>query len=1000
MSLTKHSLPLNFSKGLDTKTDPFQVAPGNFLALTNTVFTTGGQLKKRNGFPQLTSPPPNSNVTSLTTWSSGLIALGDSLYSYNADSSQWQNKGPIKPVSLSVLPLVRTAYSNSAVDSTVAPNGLVCTVFLDGDGNYKYQIDDSASGETIVSVTALPSTATQARVFVLGAYFVITFLATVSASPHLRYIAIPTSNPINPATAKDISTSVASLTAGYDGYVSNNTLFIAWAGADGGGAIRVAYLNAILVQSSTVVFTGHTASLMSVTADNTMGSPIVWVSAYSSTDTYTWALSSVLNAILSAKHTITSETLVAITSTAQNGVLSLFYEVSNSYGFSGGARSDLINTITCTQGGTLGTETLVLRSVGLGSKAFLFNGLNYMMAAYGGTSSNISLEPTYFLIDQTGTAIARFASANGAGYASTQVLASVTLDGSNALIGYLYKDLIQAISTTNTTSQAGFYSQTGVNLINFNLSEVPQNTAETGGILCITGGFLWMYDGNAPVEQGFHVFPEAMTAVPSTSAGSMTAQQYFYQFTYEWTDGTGVIHRSTPSIPIGAVLGGTGEVALNIPTLRLTAKIGVRIVIYRWSAGQQTYYQVTSVTSPLLNDKTVDYVTYTDTVADSGILGNNIIYTAGGVIGNLPGPACDTLALFDNRLWLIYSEDRNLLGFSKQVIEATTVEMSDLLTLYVAPSTGAQGSTGNLQVIFPMDDKLILFKADALAYVNGTGPDNTGSNNQYSQPIFITSTIGSSNPKSVVFSPQGLFFDSDQGRWILGRDLSTNYVGAPVAAFNDIPAVGTVNVPEQNQIRITLPSTTLVYNYFYGQWGTFTGIPAISSTLYRGEHTFLNQFGQVFQELDGSYVDGSQPVLMSFTTAWFNLAGLQGFQRAYFFFLLGQYISPHRLAISVAYDYNPSPQQSLVITPINYAPAYGSDAAYGASTPYGGPGSMEWWRVFFGQGKCTAFQISLQEQFDYTLGTIPGAGFTLSGLNLIYGAKDSYPRLPAVQSAS
>lgn len=513
-----------------------------------------------------------------------------------------------------------------------------------------------------------------------------------------------------------------------------------------------------------------------------------------------------------------------------------------------------------------------------------------------------------------------------------------------------------------------------------------------------------MYDGIKPVEQGFHLYPENILASASTSGGSLSAQQYYYQVVYEWTDGNGNIHRSSPSIPVGASTSGTtSSVTLNIPTLRLTYKTApnaVRIVIYRWSTGQQTYYQITSVTVPLLNSLTVDSVTYVDTLSDSSILGNNILYTTGGVIENLPGPACDVVALFDDRLWLVNAEDRNLLSFSKQVIEATPIEMSDLLTVYVAPTTGAQGSTGLLTAISPMDDKLILFKPNALAYLNGSGPDNTGANNQYSQPIFITSTIGTSTPKSIIFEPQGLIFDTNQGRWELGRSLSTKYLGAPVATFNSQTAVGAVNVPGLNQVRITLPDTTLVYNYFYDQWGTFVGIPAISSTLYQGLHTFLNSSGQVYQETPGLYLDGSRPVLLSFTTSWFNLAGLQGFERAYFFFLLGTYISPHKLAISIAYDYNSSPSQSMLVQPINYAPAYGADAAYGASTPYGGPGNIEWWKIFLAQQKCTAFQINVQEVYDPVLATMPGAGFTLSGLNLVFGSKGNYPRLPAAQSAS
>lgn len=1001
MALQKQSLSLNFAKGLDTKTDKWQVNPGNFLLLENSVFTVGGQLTKRNGFDQLTSLPSDAHATALNTHNGNLVAFGNSLYAYNNSSKVWQNKGTIPPVSLSTTPVVRTSFSNTAPDACVAPNGLVCSVFQDGDGSYKYTINTADTGESIVAITNLPATSTQARTFFLAGYFLITYLVTASGVPHLQFIAIPAVNPTNPGTPVDISTLVASLTAGYDAVMANNTLFVAHANSTGG--INVTYINSALAVASAVTLAGHTATLMSLTADVTGSNFAIYITAYAATNAFTYAISSTLATILAATQTITGETVVELTSTAQNGVLTLFYEVNTVYSYAS-IRTDIIRTVTCTKTGSVGSPSTIARSVGLGSKAFLLNGISYMVAAYGGPQSQNSLEPTDFLIDGTGAVISRFATANGGGYATTQVLPSVTLQGNVAYISYLLRDLIQAISRTDTSSQAGFYSQTGVNLMAFNLSQTAQNAVEIGGTLCITGGFLWMYDGIKPVEQGFHLYPENVLATPATSGGTMTAQQYYYQVVYEWTDGNGNGHRSAPSIPVGALTTtGASQVALNIPTLRLTYKTApnaVRIVIYRWSTAQQTYYQITSVTSPTVNTLTGDSVAYVDTVPDTSIVGNNILYTAGGVIENLPGPACDVLALFDNRVWAVTAEDRNLLWFSKQVIEATPVEMSDLLTVYVAPTTGAQGSTGLLTAIAPMDDKLILFKPNALAYLNGAGPDNTGSNNQYSQPIFITSTIGTRVPKSIVFQPQGLVFDTDQGRWLLARGLSTEYVGAPVAQFNDIPAVAAINVPGQNQIRITLPDTTLVYNYFYGQWGTFVGIPAISSTLFQGMHTYLQSSGKVFQESATNYQDGSEPVLMAFRTGWFNLAGLQGFERSYFFFLLGKYLSPHKLNVSIAYDYNESDSQSMLIAPTNYAPAYGSDAAYGASSPYGGPGNVEWWRVHLNQQKCTAFRITVQEVFDYSYGFTAGPGFTLSGLNLVFGIKGSFPRLSAAQSIS
>jgi hypothetical protein len=537
----------------------------------------------------------------------------------------------------------------------------------------------------------------------------------------------------------------------------------------------------------------------------------------------------------------------------------------------------------------------------------------------------------------------------------------------------------------------------------FQINSINQHSSEIAGALHLTGGQLWEYDSVKPVEHGFQVWPEEVQVNTTTGAGNITAGNYFYQFTYEWTDAQGNLHRSSPSIPISIVTTTTSSTnTLYVPTLRLTYKIApnpVRIVGYRWSAAQQVYYQFTSLTSPIINDTTVDYVVITDTLADSAILGNNIIYTTGGVVENIAAPASIASALYKNRLFLIDAEDQNLLWFSKQVIENTPVEMSDLFTIYVAPTTGSQGSTGPMTALSALDDKLIIFKKDAIYYVTGNGPDNTGANNDFSDPIYVTSSVGCANPDSIVLMPNGLMFQSDKGIWLLGRDLSTNYIGAPVEQYNSSLVQSAQAIPGTNQVRFILDSgITLMYDYFFAQWGTFTNLNAISATLYQGLHTYLNKFGQIYQEADGTYVDGSVPVLMSLTTSWLNMVGLRGYERFYFMFLLGTYYTPFKLNMQLSYDYDSNNKHSVVVSPDNYSPAWGSDALWGSSTLWGGPGNVFQARVFPQTQKCQTFQITINEIYDSTLGVSPGQGLSLSGMNIVIGLKKGYSTQKASRS--
>lgn len=1013
MALQKQPIAINFSKGLETKVDPFQIPIGKFLSLNNSVFNKGGLLQKRNGYGPL-APIASSDSTFLATFNGNLTAVGSSMQAYSQSTETWVDKGFIQQAKVEVLPLIRNTTNQSQCDSAVSGNGLICTVYTDNipdgvggtDPSYRFVVADVVTGQNIIAPTVITAPAGiidgSPRVFLLDRYFVIVFTNNVSGTYHLQYISININVPTSIGTATDISTNYdPSSTVAFDGVVANNRLYLAWNGADGGGAIRITSLSTSLNQSNTVVYSGRVATIMSVCADLTTTTPNIYVSFYNSGSStgYTLIIDSSLNPILAPTQIIASGTVNNITSTAQNMVGSIFYEVDNNYGYDAAIDSNFINLKTITSAGVVSSATVVERAVGLASKAFLLNGVSYMLAAYDSV-----FQPTYFLIDQNGNVIVRLAYSNGGGYL-TLGLPNVVLNGTIAQIPYLIKDTVQAVNKTQgAANAAGVYSQIGINLATFDIGSSVKTSAEIGSNLHLTGGFLWMYDGFQAVESGFHLWPDNVEVTTSAAGGNITAQQYFYVATYEWADNQGNVFRSAPSIPVSITTSGaTSTNTIYVPTLRQTYKISnpVKIVLYRWSVAQQTYYQVTSIAIPTLNDPTVDYVTITDTLADSAIIGNNILYTTGGVLEDIGAPPVETMTLWQSRLVLLDAEDRNLLWVSKQVIEATPVELNDTQTLYVAPTIGSQGSTGPIKTLGSMDDKLIVFKRNAIYYFTGQGPDNTGANSQIGDPIFITSTVGCSNQVSIVSMPNGLMFQSDKGIWLLGRDLSSSYIGSPVEAFTQNATVlSAVSVPGTNQVRFTMDSgVTLMYDYFYDQWGVFINVPAQSSVLYENLHTYLNSSGSVFQETIGIYLDDSNPVLMSFTTGWINPAGLQGFQRAYELYFLGTYLSPHRLQIQIAYDYNAAPTQSTIITPDNYTPNYGGEQLWGSAGPWGGPGNIEQWRIFFNQQKCQAFQVSINELFDPSFNTVAGAGLTMSGMNLTVGLKDSKPRLRGSRQA-
>lgn len=1096
--IQKQTLDISFAKGLDLKTDPWRVSPNNFLALQNSIFTKMGRLTKRNGFGLLSSIT-DSTISSLTTFQGNLTAIGNSFYAYNEDSQAFINKGSFRPLSLSVLSLIKNNYSQIQCDSATASNGAVCVAYTEnqnGTSVYRYVVLDGLTGQVLVAPANITPTSGvvsgSPRVFVLGPNFVVVFTATIAAAAHLQYFSIGYTNFTVGSAVNITSAYTAASTVAFDGSVMNNTLYIAW-NSSGGSGILMARLTSSLTLSSAINIDGsHVSTIMSVTNDGTT----VYAAYYDSAGSTGWVtgVDQNINIVFSAKEWISTGTILSVTCAAISGVATIFYETSATYGYDSTIHSNFTSIITCTNAGVIGAASVLKRSVGLASKAFVVGTTEYVLTAFSSP-----YQPTYFLLDGSGNIVSELAYENGGGYLATG-LPQVSVSGTTASIAYLFKDFISSLATgtTNVSQTPNIYSQTGINQVSFAIGGVSVYSSETAQTLNVTGGFLWSYDGSLAFENGFFLFPDSVevswnssssvtptgtaangattivlssatgvylgqsitdstnttyipagtiiTAINGTTItmsqatihaiagdtiaiagnmaekpdGSTTTNAYFYQVTYEWSDNQGNQYRSTPSIPVGLTTSsGVGQATVNIPTLRLSYKTNVKIRVWRWSVAQESYYETTSILYPTINTPTTDYIAFVDANSDPTILGNALIYTTGGVIEDTSTPSASAITIFDNRVWIVDAENPNVLWYSKQVIQNTPVEMSDLFTLYVSPTQSAQGATGPITAIAPMDDKLIIFKKDAIYYINGTGPDNTGANSQYSQAIFITATVGSQNPNSLVLIPDGLMFQSDKGIWILGRDLSTQYIGNPVEDLTTSVTVNSsANIPATNQVRFTMSSgITLMYDYFFGQWGSFSGAAANSSTIYQSLHTLLTPYLTILQETPGLYVDNASPVLMSFTTAWINLAGLQGYQRSFFFYLLGQYVSPHKLQLYIAYDYSVGPLQSTLIQPTNFAGVYGGPASnpgdgtdyaspYGQDPTFGGAtlndelarGSVEQWRVFLAKQKCQAFQITLEELYDPTFGISPGQGLTLSGLNIVYGIKKGFRPIAAANS--
>lgn len=1031
MALGKDGTTFYFGKGLDLKTDPNLIPAGEFQSLSNCIFDTIGQLRKRNGFGILTSTV--GSISYLTTFQNNLIGLGSNIQSYSTALNTFIPKGLFPQIQVTVTPVSNALFGYTECDQAISNNGLICVtsaqvappaVIISGlPLVFNYQIIEQATGQILSGPNQINgsggSVITAARVFAVGSQFCVVYQNSVGSSSALastswlQYITIPTSSPFVASNVLAVSSNSLTSTVitpgilnnsflSFDGAVASTSgLYLSWLDHTGQDPLFTIVNPVTQTNSGVQRFGGNFSSTvalsMNVCADYTQTPYTFWnaivanqkgIHAFAAIQANGNALTTTSFLSCSGSMAINSTSFYVnnIAMTAQNGSMTAYIEIANNYVYDTSIPTNVIAKMAVNQNAPNGsivadsTSFVIGRGLGIVSKGFIFNSTSYVMATYVSP-----YQSTYFMINSTGQVQAKLAYGNANPSYANSGLSSVNVVGSSAYFPYLIQNTISPVGKlTNTSSQTGIYGKLGINIAQLNFNSPQGTPKELGQNLMLGGGFLGAYDGQQFTENDFFLFPDSVEATPFAAGGGLSAQVYSYVATYEWPDNKGNIFRSAPSIPISVTATtSASSVFVRVPTLRISYKnwpyggssnTPVQVKLYRWSQALQIYYFNQQFTQDItaLNS---DYTFFADTFNDNQILGNQILYTNGGTVEDVNGPATKAMATFDSRLWLIDAEDQNLLWFSKQVIENTPVEMSDLFTFYVAPNIGAEGPTGVMNCLAPMDDKLVIFKSSALYYINGVGPDNTGATNQYSQPIFITSAVGCNNQNSIVLIDKGLMFQSNKGIWLLGRDLSPTYVGKEVETLvNANTVLSAITIPNTNQVRFTLNTgVTLLYDYFVGQWGTFNGISGISSALYNGLHTYVNGSSSVLQETPGIYMDGTSPTLMSFTTGWMSLAGLQGYKRAYKAYLLGNYYTPHNFTLGIGYDYNPAIAQTITVNPTNTV---------------GSGSQVEQWELNFDRQQCQSLQLTFNEVSSQSA----GQGLTVSGLDLVFGVKKKYPR--------
>jgi len=515
--------------------------------------------------------------------------------------------------------------------------------------------------------------------------------------------------------------------------------------------------------------------------------------------------------------------------------------------------------------------------------------------------------------------------------------------------------------------------------LDFSKDNKSGSRAIVGENLHFQGGFLSEFDGENIIENGFHLQCPDISLGTSVGAGSLTGT-FAFMAVLKHTDKNGQVTRSAPS-PIevsSAVV--SKKLVLNIFNMPFGRRVDNCVVeFYRTTNGPGTtfYYLREHPVDMYSGSGFAIQANIEDDTLDSAIVDNAIIYTAGGVLGNDPGPSCKFLTQGGNRLILGGLPDPNEIAYSKKKLFGETVNFSDFFRIRF--DTSQYNILGGITAAGYMDGKFIGFKSNSIFFVAGDGPNEAGLDDNFTPPELISSETGCEEPRSVVLGPNGLFFKSRKGIYLLTRGLETQYIGAAVEEFNSYNVSSAVHIDQENRVVFTLVSSDtnkkfiLSYDYFSQQWSVISGKRGIDGDLYNGQHLVLDSDLKAPVLQNGvDFLDGSSAYSMKVKTPWIKLSGLQDFGRIWSCTILGKYKATHTLTVKVYYDYDAVTATTYNVQPSNLDKQYQ-------------------YRIHLAQQKCESIQFEIYDTAQ------SGESMELTALTLEVGLRKGSMKLPATR---
>jgi len=290
------------------------------------------------------------------------------------------------------------------------------------------------------------------------------------------------------------------------------------------------------------------------------------------------------------------------------------------------------------------------------------------------------------------------------------------------------------------------------------------------------------------------------------------------------------------------------------------------------------------------------------------------LYTTGGVLENHTPRPCRYTQMFDNRLFIDGCDDDERVQYSREIVanEGAFFNLDQDFRI-----DDGQG----VKALANQDSSLLLLKDDndGIFYIQGQGPNDFGQENGYTDPRKVANAHGCIEPRSVLTTNFGTFFQSRRGIELIGRGEGVRLFGDKVEDTLDLhPTITScVYEPDSGEVRWTMiaenngqvgvftePTATWARDVWFGG----SGKKAIDACMVGGVYHWLGTSGYIYRENIGNHYDVSAgeslsvPVSSSLSTGDIALAGPLGKVSYFRIALLGKALNLHDLGIAVALD--------------------------------------------------------------------------------------------------